>query len=476
VLRPVLTVLLRRVRDERGLALPMALGVTLVLAALTAGIFTYVTTNQGAAERARADQKAYGLAEAGLSFAFSTLNNAADPYSATSVPSTTVTLPGGSVTYSGSLSGNTWTLTGTATVANPSGPHAAPVVRTASAQALVTTTTVPDMRPWEYLFVDQPSGCITLGNSVTLEVSAYIRGDLCLQNTAQLYSPAVHLMGSLYVLNSAQIGSVGDPVDEFQSTGTCSYSGTQVTCGPAAHVYANTVGTVPPSIPKPPIDLVGWYTNADLGPTSSCTTGSFPGGFDNDSTLNVSRGTVDLTPAAAYDCRRVEGGVEVARISWTPGSPGTLTVRGTIYFDGDLTWSNLNLIQYDGLAVIYASGQVVIRNRADLCGVADCDATWDPRQDLIVFVAGSLLSEASSNPTGGDIGNHVNFQGAMYIVNDFELDNNTTIWGPVITRSTSIANSALVHAPPFPINYMAGMPVDSTTETHVSPVAGSYAG
>jgi hypothetical protein len=249
-----------------------------------------------------------------------------------------------------------------------------------------------------------------------------------------------------------------------------------VTCGPAANVYAGTVGTTPPSLAKPPIDLPTWYTDADLGPTSSCTTGSFPGGFDNDSTLNVSLGSIDLTPSSAYDCRRVEGGVEVARISWTPGSPGTLTVKGTIYFDGDLTWSNLNLIQYDGLAVIYASGQVLIKNRADLCGVAACDATWDPRVDLIVFVAGSLVSEASSNPTGGEIGNHVNFQGAMYIVNDFEMDNNTTIWGPIITRSTSIANSALMYAPPFPISYMAGMPADTTTQTQVVPTTGSYAG
>ena len=117
-----------------------------------------------------------------------------------------------------------------------------------------------------------------------------------------------------------------------------------------------------------------------------------------------------------------------------------------------------------------------IKNRADICGVPACDATWDPRVDLLVFVAGSLVSESSTTAIGGDIGNHVNFQGALYIVNDFDMDNNTTIWGPVITRSTTISNSALIHAPPFPIQFMEGMPGATQTVVTVEPVQGSYSG
>ena len=468
----------RKLGDERGLALPLALGVTVVLSSLAAAIFTYVTGNQGAAERSTADQRAYGLAEAGLSYAFSTLGNAGDPYDAASVPSTTATLSGGAVTYSGTLSGTTWTLTGVGTVANPSGPSAASVVRTVSAQAQVTTSTVPDMRPWNYLFIDQPSGCITLGNSVTIDMALYIRGDLCLENNSQINSPAVHVTGNVYVNNSGQIGSPADPIGEFMAGGTCSYAGTPTTCGPPAQIYADAIGSTPPSITKPTADLPYWYTNADLGPQSSCTTGSFPGGFDNNPpTLDVSLGEVDLTPNSAYDCRRVEGGVEVARLSWTPGSPGNLNIKGAIYIDGHITWSNLNLIQYDGRATIYASGQIRVRNRADICGVAACDATWDPRVDLLVFVAGSLISEITGSDISGDIGNHVNFQGAIFAVNDFEMDQNTTFWGPVITRSASISNSTLMNAPPFPITeYMLGMPVTMMTVTEVEPVSGSYAG
>ena len=472
-----LSAMRRAFDNERGLALPFALGVMVVLSTLSAGIFTYVTMNQGAARRVEADQRAYGLAETGLSYAFSTLENAADPYDPTSVPSATVTLPTGTVTYTGSLSGTTWTLTGTGTARNPTGPNAANVVRTVSSQAEVTTTTLPDMRPWNYLFVDQPTGCINMGNGVSLDVALYVRGDLCINNNAQIDSPAVHLHGNLYVENSAQVGSVGAPIGEFAATDACHYSGSPVACGPASRVYAGAFGTNPPVIAKPTADLAYWYANADLGPSSNCSTGTFPGGFDNDSTLNVSRGEVDLTPATAYDCIKLDGsGNQVARLAWTPGSPGTLTIDGVIYVDGHLTWSNLNLIQYDGRAVIYGSGQVRIKNRADICGVPACDASWDPRVDLIVFVAGSLVAEYTSGAIGGDIGNHVNFQGALYTVNDFDMDNNTSFWGPVITRSALINNSATIHAPPFPIDFMQGMPVASMTVVNVDSVDGSYSG
>jgi Tfp pilus assembly protein PilX len=468
----------RALGDERGMALPYALGVTMVLSALAAAIFTYTTTNQGAAKRAQADQKAYGLAETGLSYALSRLQNAADPTNAGNVPSTTVALTGGSTTYSGSLSGTTWTLTSAGTVANPSGPHAANVTRTVSMQAAITTTTQADMRPWDYLFVDQPAGCITLGNSVTLTISLYVRGNLCLENNSQASGPAVDITGNLYTNSpQASVGTSGDPIDEFSASGACHYTGAPLPCGPSTRVWAGSVGTSPPTISKPTADLAYWYTNAQLGPNSSCSTGSFPGGFDDDTTLNVSRGEIDLTPASAYDCRKVDGsGNVVAQLAWQPGSPGLLTIKGVIYFDGHLTWSNLNLITYVGKAVIYGSGQVRIKNRADICGVATCDGTWNPQQNLIVFVAGSLIAESSTTTVGGDIGNHVNFQGALYIVNDFDMDNNTTFWGPVITRSTTINNSALINAPPLPIEWMYGMPGATTTVTEIDPVQGSYAG
>ena len=235
------------------------------------------------------------------------------------------------------------------------------------------------MRAWDYLFIDQPAGCITMGNSVSMDISLYVRGNLCLDNNSQIDSSVVNVIGSVSVYNSAQIGSPGAPISEFSAIGQCSYSGAPTSCGPPARIYAASVGTSPPVIPKPTVDLPYWYANAQLGPQSPCSSGSFPGGFDNDTTLNVSRGEIDLTPASAYDCRKVDGsGNLIAQIAWQPGSPGTLTIKGVIYFDAHLGWSNLNLIQYDGKGVVSGSGQVRIKNRASLCGVPACDETWTP--------------------------------------------------------------------------------------------------
>ena len=94
---------------------------------------------------------------------------------------------------------------------------------------------------------------------------------------------------------------------------------------------------------KPPVDLPYWYENAKPGPRQACTTqtGSSPA-FDNDDVMNRSlTSPVNLTPALAYDCVVKDGqGNVVGRIAWTPGSPGTLTIAGTIFFDGNIEFQN----------------------------------------------------------------------------------------------------------------------------------------
>ena len=266
------------------------------------------------------------------------------------------------------------------------------------------------MRPWDYLFIDQPAGCITMGNSVSMDISLYVRGNLCLDNNSQIDSSVVNVIGSVSVYNSAQIGSPGAPISEFSATGPCSYSGATTSCGPPARIYAASVGTSPPVIPKPTVDLRTGTQRATRAAVAVLV-GFLPRRLRQRHDAQREPRRDRLTPASAYDCRKVDGsGNLVAQIAWQPGSPGTLTIKGVIYFDAHLSWSNLNLIQYDGKGVIYGSGQVRIKNRADICGVPACDETWDPRVDLLVFVAGSLVSQSSSDPIGGDIGNHVNFR------------------------------------------------------------------
>jgi hypothetical protein len=150
---------------------------------------------------------------------------------------------------------------------------------------------------------------------------------------------------------------------------------------------------------------------------------------------------------------------------------------GTIFIDGNLTWSNLSLIQYDGRASIYVAGTLTIQNQAELCGVAACDETWDPAVDFLAFVVGSLTTTGTTEDTG-EVGNRVNFQGALLLENDYDQDNNTTIWGPVIANNATITNSGLFK--PLPGGTLGapppGLPVDMMTITQVQLAPGSYAG
>jgi hypothetical protein len=166
-----------------------------------------------------------------------------------------------------------------------------------------------------------------------------------------------------------------------------------------------------------------------------------------------------------YDCRVVDGmGATVGRLSWSPGSPGTLTIAGTIFFDG-----NIHVAQdatYSGRATIYTSGTVTLDLNAELCGVAACDATWSPDTNLLLFAAGS-----STDTVGFLLRNNAVYQGAAYVVNDYQLSNNATNWGPVVARQFTIENNAGLTKP---ITFVPpGSP--GIEETFV-PIVGSWSG
>ena len=64
-----------------------------------------------------------------------------------------------------------------------------------------------------------------------------------------------------------------------------------------------------------------------------------------------------------------------------------------------------------------------------MCGVAGCNANWDPTQNLLAFVAGS-----STNSVGFSIQNSSVYQGAIYAVNEHSESTGSDIWGPIVAR------------------------------------------
>jgi hypothetical protein len=370
---------------------------------------------------------------------------------------------GGTVTYAGTYNSSSkiWTLTGTGTYSSPiAGGN--DITRTATTEVEVVTGTASAAAAWSYTYSDATTGCMTIKNNATFNAPLYIRGNLCIPNNSHVTGTSLHVGGTLTVGNNGSVGYAATPVATVNVVGGCtggSPNPHQCVAGASDRVYDGdgVITQVPGTVTKPSVDLTYWYQNASPGPLNGCTTGSISGGFDSGTggtavppNPNRSRPSFELTPSTAYNCQTATG-----RLSWTPGSPGTLIVNGTIFFDGDITVSN-NAV-YQGQATLYAAGAVTFNNNARLCGISGCTASWDTSTNYIVLVAGA--------PTGIGltITNNAIFQGAAYVVSNFDLNNNGAIWGPVIANQLDLGNNAgswlpLTSLPPGAPGYTAGVP------------------
>jgi hypothetical protein len=321
---------------------------------------------------------------------------------------------------------------------------------------------------WNYVYVDDPSATTNIGNSVNVNIPFYVRGNLRISNTAQVSSYALQVGGTLELFNSGHVGTAELPIHEAHVGGGCRLgaSGPFTTpCGPEHRVHATISDGTPTEFVKPAADFDGWYYNAKPGPRHGCTVGSFPGGFDNDTVPNVSRAAVDLTPKTAYDCRvyDTDGTTLLGQLTWVPGSPGSLTIAGTIYFDGPISFTQLNNATYTGRATIYAAGDITFANQTTLCGVAACDDTWDPQASLLAFVSGGNVQ----------VGQQSRFQGAIWAALDYSENNNSTFWGPIIARRVSLSNSTTNHYVPIG-TLMPGMPASYEDVVTITNEPGSW--
>ncbi len=438
----------RILRDESGVALVMAVGILTVLMITGGSLVYYAGANVGHAERSVDDTRALALGEAGMNYARAVLWNAPDPTSASAVPAGTLALEGGTVSYSGAYDSatQTWTLTGTGTHTSPIA-GTAPITRTVTSQVVITGGSAWDPA-WGYLFADT-SGCTNLKNSITLDAPVYVRGDLCMENSAQITSDLVQVRGRVQIKDSASIGTSTAYVQDVQVASGCRYpwSGSYVSpCGSSQRVYRVNFSSTVPNIVKPSVNLSHWYDNAKPGPKSTtCTTGSFPGQFDNNATMDRSNGTQYLFPATAYDCQvRSVTGELLGRIAYTPGTPGSFRIDGVVFFDGKVELQGNKSVVYSGRGTIYASDEIKMQGYVNLCPVADCNASlWDPDTTILGFVGGA------SSDSGFLIENYTTFHGSIYVVNDYFQKNNVNVCGPVIAQELIIENGSTNCYVPF---------------------------
>lgn len=446
---------LSRLREERGIALVLSLMVLTVFGMVLSTLIYYTTSNTNATSRQRADQRAFALAEAGLNDAMSRLVSDASNPAAVPATSTAATLTG--ATYTGSRSGDRWTLTGTGTVF----PRAGGTPLTRQVTQKVDIVYIPQTEIWSYLFSDATTGCMVVKNNGGIDAPLYVRGNLCVENNAVITRSPLQVEGTLDIGNNGSAGTPSAPLAVAKLRGGCiGGNPSPHPCTSADDVYASSITTTTDGLTKPSVDFAAWYQRASPGPNHYCTSGSMPGGFDNDTTMNGMRPTFDLTPSTAYSCSTSAG-----QISWVPGNPGTLTVSGVIFFDGNVVMNNNANALYSGRATLYANGSVVFNNGAKLCAIVGCTSSWNTIQNVLMVVAGA------STGYGFHMTQNSVYQGAAYSVADYRLENNARNWGPVVANQLWIDNNAeqmkpLLELPP-------GAP--GTTPT-LRLVADSYSG
>ena len=174
--------LARRLADESGISLMLAVVSLAVLSTVGGGVAVYTSSNVRHAYTDQSTASAYHLAEAGLATAMSRLQGADDPTVTTILPSTTVTFPslGGSATYSGTAVATTdrvtWTITSTGTAGNPQRKQT--LKQTAIVRGLVPGA---DLGSWSRFYSNSTSQCFTI-DTVTMPTPLASKGDLCLIN------------------------------------------------------------------------------------------------------------------------------------------------------------------------------------------------------------------------------------------------------------------------------------------------------
>ncbi len=484
-----------RLRDERGQTLVLAVVAVAILALSAEALLSFTASDSRNSSAQRSAQVARTLSDAGINNAVAVLATAATPGNANNVklipnssgsslmPSTEATAnsssySGGTVKWWGTVDQTwLWTLHAKATVANPTGPSASPIVKTATAQVQVHAPNPANYQVDVWNTVYSPfgptSGCDTsFGQGVTLTIPVYVGGNLCMGQNATITKP-VYVGGYLFFQNKqASIGSNNARINSAHVGGYCQVqnNGTQVypckseSTNPSTNIWvtgspndlrgaaSDFAGITAPTICWGPGTCTGdpdggWYTVASPGPMHPCTTtAGTPPTFDTDTTMNNSVATTfNLTPGASYTCKTAQG-----ELSYNAGTR-TLTVAGTVFIDGSITMNTPgnSPITYTGWgsggactnngdcqSVIYASGDISISSEK-LCAVLNAQANgcdfnnWNPNKKILIF--------ASNGTNGISVGpSQTSFQGGLYATNTVSTGQSATTEGPLVSGTKTV--------------------------------------
>ena len=379
-----------RLRQEDGIALVMALGITVVLIIFVASMITYTTSNQRSTSLSGADLQARTYAEGGLNTAYSIIWNTnlsgADPTAAgligTPASPKTVCLSTGQTCSSSGVPGtvslygcyggtngttcngvsvakSTWLVVSTGYAYGASnGATAAETTMGTIAISPLNSGAVAAV--WNHMFLTAPlipNTCQTTfsGNTLSITAPIYSIGNVCFTgNTDNLIEngqPVDLMVGGKLVFagNSDSVGTNGHPITSGVVVGGCTTnvtaSTTPCTNGTWPYYVANPETFI--SQDAPTLDNTGVeadYSNSDPGPKHGCLAGTTPaplnanqfdftvGGTEGTSSLpdttgsGSSGGVFNLTPTTSYACIS-QNGTSAGYLIWNAGG-SSLTVSG----------------------------------------------------------------------------------------------------------------------------------------------------
>ena len=183
----------KRLRREDGIALVMALGMTVVMIIFVASMVSYVTANSTQSSTSKARVSAYTLAEAGMNDAISKLYAQLDsvtgavtginPKTSTLLASTTIQYPegNGSVTFAGTIDANyVWTIKSTGQVTVGTRTQSKTITRKVNVVGISDIGT-----GWSRFYQDSAASCLTI-DTETFVTNVATKGDLCLTNTGAI--------------------------------------------------------------------------------------------------------------------------------------------------------------------------------------------------------------------------------------------------------------------------------------------------
>jgi Tfp pilus assembly protein PilX len=496
--------LLRRARDERGIALIVALGMMMVLAIVIASVSFYTVSNSSSASRSSQVDKAYNLAEEGLNYAFSVLNNAIDASQTSLLPATVSgtpnhfgingPLPGTSIlgVYGDYNSGtHSWLITSTAQVANLTN-GSSPVSRTLTSTVPLTAGPIQSLdqvnaAAWNWVGSYQGvlGACTNEFISSDMSAPLYAKFDMCLNAGGahginnETWQPAplkVDVGGYIHINAAGTIGAdAAHKVSEVHTFKGCTETGgapAHVCVAGADHTNAVTSDLAYVAVPYPAVDRTdganGWYHNASPGPRNNCTSSSgSPPTFDASiigGEPNWSQASQNITPTASdYTCTTSKG-----TLSWNH-TTRVLTIKGAIFFDGDITMGANGAgqaITYQGQATIYMRTFSIHGTATTICAQmsgANCDwQNCNPNPTLLVIV------EQNNNIT---FNNSQQYQGGLLVVGTLTLSNSAAIQGPVVADYETLNNSSHAYTWPALQWVPIGLPGNAAAANGYVPLA-----